>query len=55
MINSNAKITRKKSFAEKRYNSKLCYIPAERNLLSAIQNIDKTYKATGKDVLFNFI
>lgn len=54
-INSNAKITRKKSFAEKRYNSKLCYIPAERNLVSAIQNIDKTYKATGKDVLFNFI
>lgn len=54
-INSNAKITRKKSFAEKRYNSKLCYIPAERNLISAIQNVDKTYKATGRDVLFNFI
>lgn len=51
----NAKITRKESFAEKRYNSKLCYIPAERNLVSAIQNVDKTYRATGKDVLFNFI
>lgn len=54
-INGNAKIVRKKSFAEKRYNSKLCYIPAERNLVSAIQNVDKTYKATGRDVLFNFI
>jgi hypothetical protein len=33
----------------------LCYIPAERNLISAIQNVDKTYKATERDVLFNFI
>lgn len=54
-INGNAKIVRKKSFAKKRYNSKLCYIPAERNLISAIQNVDKAYKATGRDVLFNFI
>ena len=54
-INGDAKIVRKKSFAERRYNSKLCYIPAERNLVSAIQNVDKTYKATGWDVLFNFI
>ncbi len=53
--NGNAKILRKKSFAEKRYNTKLSYIPAERNLISAIQNVDKTYKATEKDVLFNFI
>lgn len=51
----NAKITRKEVFQEKRYNSKLCYIPAERNLVSAIQNVDKTYRATGRDVLFNFI
>ena len=54
-INGNAKIVRKKSFAEKRYNSKLCYIPAERNLVSAIQNVDKTYKATGRDVLCTFL
>ena len=33
----------------------MCYIPAERNLISAIQNVDKTYKATERDVLFNFI
>lgn len=54
-VNGNAKIVRKKSFAEKRFNTKLSYIPAERNLISAIQNVDKTYKATEKDVLFNFI
>lgn len=53
--NGNAKITRKNSFAENRFNTKLCYIPAERNLISAIQNVDKTYKATERDVLFNFI
>lgn len=53
--NGNVKILRKESFAERRFNTKLCYIPAERNLVSAIQNVDKTYKATEKDVLFNFI
>lgn len=54
-VNGNAKISRKKSFAENRFNTKLSYIPAERNLVSAIQNVDKTYKATEQDVLFNFI
>lgn len=54
-ITGNARIVRKRSFAEQRYNSKLCYIPAERNLISAIQNVDKTYKATERDILFNFI
>lgn len=54
-VNSNARIVRKKTFAEMRYNTKLNYIPAERNLISAIQNVDKTYKATERDVLFNFI
>lgn len=54
-VNGNAKIVRKKSFAEQRFNTKLSYIPAERNLISAIQNVDKTYKATERDVLFNFI
>ena len=53
--NSDAKIIRKKSFIEKRYNSKLCYIPAERNLVSAIRNVDKAYKDTERDVPFNFI
>ena len=54
-VNGNAKILRKKSFPDNRFNTKLSYIPSERNLVSAIQNVDKTYKATEKDVLFNFI
>lgn len=52
---TNPKISRKADFAQRRYNSKICYIPAERNLVSAIQNIDRAYKATERDVLFNFI
>ena len=54
-VNGNAKISRKSSFSEIRYNTKLSYIPAERNLVSAVQNVDKTYKSTERDVLFNFI
>lgn len=52
---SNAKIIRKKNFAQDRYNAKLSFIPSERNLLSAISNIDKNYKATDPDILFNYI
>lgn len=52
---TNPKINRKSDFAQRRYNSKICYIPAERNLVSALQNIDRAYKATERDVLFNFI
>ena len=52
---SNVKIVRKKNFAQDRHNAKLCFIPAERNLLSAVSNIDKNYKATDIDVLFNYI
>lgn len=51
----NPRIIRNENFASERFNSKLCYIPAERNLISAIQNIDRAYKATDRDVLFNFI
>lgn len=52
---TNPKISRKVDFAQRRYNSKICYIPAERNLVAALQNIDRAYKATERDVLFNFI
>lgn len=52
---NNAKITRKRNFAQNRHNVKLSFIPSERNLLSAISNIDKNYKATDPDVLFNYI
>lgn len=52
---TNPQISRKADFAQRRYNSKICYIPAERNLVAALQNIDRAYKATERDVLFNFI
>lgn len=52
---NNVKIIRKIGFVQDRHNVKLCFIPAERNLLSAISNIDKNYKATDMDVLFNYI
>lgn len=52
---SNAKIVKMHENWEKRYNSKLSYIPAERNLVSATKNVDKTYKTSERDVLFNFI
>ena len=51
----NPKILRKKSFQTERYNTKLSYIPAERNLVAAIKNIDKAYRSQERDVLFNLI
>lgn len=53
--NQNAKIVRKQETWGNRYNSKLSYIPAERNLISAIRNIDSTYKSKERDSIFNFI
>ena len=50
-----AKITRKESFEDRRYNTKLCFIPSERNLISAVKNLDKTYKSTELDVLLNYL
>ena len=50
-----AVITRKSDFEERRYNTKLCFIPSERNLISAVKNLDKTYKATDLDVLLNYL
>lgn len=51
-----AKITgRTKVNAKRRHNPKLAFIPAERNLVSAVLNIDKNYRSDSRDVLFNFI
>ena len=52
---SDAVITRKDSFEDRRYNTKLCFVPSERNLISAVKNLDKTYKATELDVLLNYL
>lgn len=54
-INQNVKIVRKQDAWDDRYNSKLSYIPAERNLVSAVRNIDSTYKSKERDSIFNFI
>lgn len=52
---SNVKIDKKASFAQNRYNSKLSFIPSERNLVSAIKSIDRAYRSNELDSLFNFI
>lgn len=52
---ADAVITRKEKFEDRRYNTKLCFIPSERNLISAVKNLDKTYKATELDVLLNYL
>ena len=50
---TNAQIT-VKSRAD-RYNSKICFIPSERNLLSAMKNIQDGYRSSDMDMLFNFV
>lgn len=52
---SNAKIERKNDFEKNRLNTKISFIPSERNLISAIKNVDKVYRSTELDILFNFM
>lgn len=49
----NSKTIISKQDRDKRHNSKICYIPAERNLLSVIPNLDNKYKASSYDSMFN--
>lgn len=51
----NVKIFRKSDFEERRHNTKLCFIPSERNLVSAIRNVDRTYRSQDYDMLFNHV
>lgn len=51
----NVKILRKAEFEEIKHNTKLSFIPSERNLVSAIKNIDQSYRSAESDVLFNYI
>lgn len=37
------------------FNAKLCFIPSERNLISAIKDIETWYRPKDFDLLFNFI
>ena len=42
-----------KTEKDKRHNTKISYIPAERNLLSVIPNLDNKYKASSYNSMFN--
>lgn len=52
---SNAKITKVADFDKKRFNEKLCFLPAERNLVYASKNIRKDFSSDRYDMLFNYI
>lgn len=52
---SNAKITKVADFDKKRFNEKLCFLPAERNLVYASKNIRKDFSSDKYDMLFNYI
>ena len=54
-FNSNPTIEKKADFNKLRFNTKLSFIPSERNLISAIKNVDRNYKAYEFDLLFNFM
>lgn len=52
----NAQITRRPTTKESNYNPKISFVPAERNLASAIENVEQNYKGNlSRDLLFNFI
>lgn len=53
--NKNVRIGRTPNFGEIRHNTKLSFIPSERNLTSVIKNVDRTYRSNDFDVLFNHI
>lgn len=52
---NNARISRNSDFNTKRCNAKLCFIPSERNILSAIHNADRVYRSNNIDLLFNYV
>lgn len=52
---ANVKIRKKTNFKTERYNTKISFVPSERNLVSAIQNIDKVYCSSDYDSIFNYL
>lgn len=52
---NNAKITKVADFDKNRFNEKLCFLPAERNLVFASKNIRKDFSSDKYDMLFNYI
>lgn len=51
----NAKIVRKPTYSTQRYNTKISFVPSERNIVSAIKNVSKAYKSSDYDVLYNYL
>ncbi len=49
------KLTPTKMFEKVRHNTKLSYIPAERNLLSVIPRIEDKYRSSTFNSMFNFV
>lgn len=52
---ANVKIRKKPNFKTDRYNTKISFVPSERNLVSAIQNIEKIYRSAEYDSIFNYL
>ena len=53
--NKNVKIGRQPDLENIRHNTKLSFIPSERNLATALKNVDRVYKSYELDVLFNHL
>ena len=51
----NAQILKKTDFDKIRHNTKLSFIPSERNLISAIKNIDRAYRTNENDSFINHL
>ena len=54
-VKNNAKIVRKANFNAERHNTKISFIPSERNIVSAVKNIAKAYKSSDYDVIYNYL
>ena len=52
---NNAKIVRKSNFSTDRHNTKISFVPSERNIVSAIKNVGKAYKSSDYDVIYNYL
>lgn len=54
-VKVNAKIVRKSNFHNDRHNTKISFVPSERNIVSAIKNVSKAYKSSDYDVIYNYL
>ncbi len=54
-VKANAQIRKNANFKTERYNTKISFVPSERNLVTVIQNIDKVYRSADYDAIFNYL